>query len=180
MLMLQCLIASYIQPPGKLLKSSRSRFLPEGSWACRLGCGRIEVSVQVSNLVINCVGRMKQQAAEKITFGQRLFWCSSYVWCNWTLFDPKSALSSIRGVLRLEAISYYYPNSISRLAIGINWAVLVPQNIFIIFQKWTKKMMKNTSKRLNSSDSMLALHDNYELSYNMLLYIKSAKHAWFW
>jgi len=96
------LIASYIQPPGSCWKSEQEQLLPEGSWAMlRLGCRDWSIWSRCS-ICTNWVGfGCKTTSSWKITL-TRLFWCSSYVWCSWTLIWSNRALSSIRGVLRSE------------------------------------------------------------------------------
>jgi len=72
------LIASYIQPPGKLLEvGAGAGFFLKAAERCRLGCGRDWSIWSRCSICTNWVGfGCKTTSSWKITW--RLFWCSSY------------------------------------------------------------------------------------------------------
>lgn len=145
------LIASYIQPPGKLLEvGAGAGFFLKAAERAGWDVAGIEISEAGVQFAQTELGLdVKQQTAEKITFDKGCFDVVVMFDVIEHLFDPNRALSSIRGVLRSGGLLVIITpnfNSISRLAIGINWAVLSPAEHLYYFSEMDLKKILEENK----------------------------------
>lgn len=145
------LIAGYIQPPGRLLEvGAGAGFFMKAAERAGWDVAGIEISeagVQFAQTELGL--NVKQEAAEDITFEKDSFDVVVMFDVIEHLFDPTRALSSIQRVLRSGGILVIITpnfNSISRLAIGVNWAILSPAEHLYYFSETTlKKLLEQNS-----------------------------------
>lgn len=149
------LIASYIQPPGRLLEvGAGAGFFMKAAERVGWDVAGIEVSEAGVQFAQNELGlNVKQEASENITFEKDSFDVVVMFDVIEHLFAPNLALNSIHRVLRsggiLVIITPNY-NSISRLAIGIDWAVLSPAEHLYYFSETTLKKLLKQNKFKNA------------------------------
>ena len=145
------LIASYIQPPGRLLEvGAGAGFFMKAAERAGWDVAGIEISEAGVQFAQTELGLdVKQEAAEDITFEKDSFDVVVMFDVIEHLFDPTRALSSIQRVLSSGGILVIITpnfNSISRLAIGVHWAILSPaEHLYYFSENTLKKLLEQNS-----------------------------------
>ncbi|HBE16936.1 MAG TPA: hypothetical protein DEG17_11825 [Cyanobacteria bacterium UBA11149] len=139
------LIASYSQPPGRLLEvGTGAGFFLKAAQRAGWDVAGIEVSdagVDFAKTQLHL--DVRQQAAEEISFADNTFDVVVMFDVIEHLLDPQITILSLRRVLRDKGILIIAtPNfkALSRLALGRDWAVLSPKEHLYYF---TQKTLTN-------------------------------------